>query len=124
MVAGKISGLSSKFSSECLRDNRGLVIETVRQDGSVLNYLSGETKNDGYYFEYASVEIRKHWNCCVESVEQSKFAIVFRFDGFRKDRKSVIEPVKQNGVILEYISEDLKCGRDFMPVMKLTQQEA
>jgi hypothetical protein len=121
----KWGGLSLKYDSEDLRNDKDFILEAVKQNGWALEYASKDLRNNkvvmleafkqnGWALKYASEDLRNDKDFILEAFKQNGWALKYASVYLRNDKDFILEAVKQNGWALNYASEDLRNDKDFI----------
>ena len=132
-------GLSLKYASKRLRNDRDVVITAINENPLALEYASNNLKNDkiiiwnvvesnGLLLHLASEELRNDKDIVLPAVKQNGLALKYASKIFNKsslkgyyhdlqfDMDIVIEAVKNNGHSLIYVPDRLKRNKKIMNI--------
>ncbi|EFC38981.1 hypothetical protein NAEGRDRAFT_59370 [Naegleria gruberi] len=125
MEAVKNNPIALQHCTEELRDDRDIVLAAVQLDGIVLEYASDRLRNDkevvmkavqnnGSSFRFASEELKQDGDILIFK-KPFTYILPFVFSSqplsIIDNRELALQKVQQNGLNLEYVSEELKNDR-------------
>eukprot|EP00435_Cladocopium_sp_Y103_P064682 s278_g26.t1 len=119
-------------ASETLAGDRGLLLDTVREDGLALEFASEELQNDkevvmeavredGRALEFVGEELQSDKEVVLEAVRQTGSALEFAGESLRSDNEVVIAAVRQDGSALEFACEKPRSDKEV--VVEAVRQE-
>ena len=102
-----------------------LVLQAIKQDKYVLEYVSNELKNNeevvlkaikrnGLALQYASKNLKNNKKIVSEAVQQNGISLYYTSIHLRNDKEIVLHAVKQNGYALHYASIYLQNDKDIV----------
>ena len=117
-----------KWASEEFCNDKGVVLEAVKQNGFALKYASENLRNNreitleavkkiGHHaLAFVSNELRNNRDFILEIIKQNGLALQYTSEELRNDREVVLAAVKQNGFALQYAPEELRNDREVVSV--------
>ena len=122
MAAVSANPLHSNAPFEVWND-RAIVMEAVRKDGKVLEFVSpglqadtgvvrAAVKQNGWALKYASEELKADWEVALDAVEQSNVAFIYVDADLRENTQWVISAVTRGGrYVMGHVSDGVRKKR-------------
>lgn len=108
-----------------LRQGRIFILEAIRQNAWVFEYVSAELKNNKEFvlallklqcrvLKYVSDALKNDREVVLEALKQDGGALLYASDALRNDREVVLEALKHEGGTLFYASLELRKDKKFV----------
>ena len=123
LVSARTYTFEFKYASDRLKNDYNFILETVKINGCILEYVSKKfrcnreivfeaVKNDSYALQFASKKLKGNREIVLIAIEKKVCVFKYVSNKLKSDKEIVLKVVKKEGMYLTYASKKLQDDED------------